>query len=167
MAHTDSPEVPELAPVAAKPRVVREQREIVAFDDDPRDAPSLELAVVPQRPHATGVRSRPCPVCETELARDVLRCPECGEPMPECPLVMPHSYALAYEPPSPRSPFFEEVASVLPTSFAKRLFVYPLLLAFFANLLVPCRFHGTFACLALSLVGLLGLFAHHRTKPLA
>lgn len=164
MAHDDRPAVPELdlSTDRHSPRPPRALAMVEpSLDDDPRDAPPLELSVEPSRPHATGVRSWPCPVCQTELARDVLRCPECGERLGQDPFAVPPSYALAPTANRASAPFWDEAAALLPIGVAKRLLVYPLLLAFFANLLVPCRFHATLPCLFLAAIGLVGVVASH------
>lgn len=73
---------------------------------------------------------------------------------------LPHARATA-EPPAQ---FLVHVADVLPMGVAKRVLLYPLLFAFFANLLVPCRFHSTGACLLLAAVGLLGVYANRKVS---
>ncbi len=171
--HDSTPEVPELALATTKVRAVSSGQVTkvsrVSFDDDPRDEPSLELAIEPRRPDATGVRSWPCPVCQAELPRDVFTCPECGERMMDDPFAPYSAYVVAPDSaiaPRPAPRWLQEVADVLPIGVAKRIFVYPLLFAFFANLFVPCRFHSTGVCVLIAAIGFLGVIAHHRTQPL-
>lgn len=133
----------------------------------------IELADIGVKHVATGVRSWPCPTCQAEVPRDQRICAECGERLfdesmlltfdpvrgvPVLPLAVRESADLR----APAS-FASHVADVLPRSVAKRLFVYPLIFAFFCNLLVPCRFHETGLCLLAAGVGLLGLWANGRT----
>ena len=137
-----------------------------------KDAPplELELADVGVKHVATGVRSWPCPTCQAEVPRDQRICAECGERLfdesmllsfdavrgvPVLPLAVRESADLG----APAS-FASHVADVLPRSMAKRLFVYPLLFAFFCNLLVPCRFHETGLCLFVAGLGLFALWAN-------
>ncbi len=163
-------ELPPSAPAAACARAEAPEGE----------PPAIELSEVPARRIYTGVRSRGCPVCQTELPLAQRICHECGERLFEeglvlsaegqrAPLVGP-SYGLPRgatwttpAQPVPVSGPLAVVADHLPMSVAKRLLLYPLLAVFFCNLLIPCRFHQTGFALALALVGLLGVVAHHKT----
>jgi hypothetical protein len=172
MRNGDMPVVPDLIlPSRAAASGVAGPRPSVGAEAAP-DTPELELAVEPLRPHATGVRSLPCPVCQAELAADVGVCPECGERLFDADLVVPvdggramvqvRAASVVREPHG----LAEEVSSHFPMAVAKRVLVYPLLFAFFANLLIPCRFHSTWACLVVSLVGLVGVVANLRSRSL-
>lgn len=138
-----------------------------AQDGAPDDVyePTIELAVIPPRLVVTGVRSWPCPVCQCELPREQYVCPECGERMTDELAFMGSGHlptpeaGLTTEGPSG---FLVQAADILPMAVAKRLLVYPLLFAFFANLFVPCRFHSTGSCLLLASLGLLGVYANHK-----
>jgi hypothetical protein len=158
------PQVPDLAMPAVHTKVSRlaprAEAEIVE--------PSFELAPPPARA-VTGVRSWPCPVCQCELPRDQRVCPECGERMFDEAMLVPYDHVRGV-PTLPHarfeetteSAFWVHAADLLPVFVAKRLLLYPLLFAFFANLLVPCRFHSTGACLLLAVVGLVGMWANRK-----
>jgi hypothetical protein len=132
----------------------------------------IELADVGVKHVATGVRSWPCPTCQAEVPRDQRICAECGERLFDESMLLtfdpvrgvPVLPLAVREPDHVRgaSSFASHVVDVLPRSIAKRLFVYPLLFAFFCNLLVPCRFHETGLCLFVAGIGLLGLWANGR-----
>lgn len=168
MQNGDMPVVPDL--VLPPPADGASASKAPAVADDALDLPELELAVAPVRAHATGVRSLPCPVCQAELGADVRVCPECGERLFDADLVVPFDGGRAMVPVRAASVVREpvgladELASSFPMAAAKRVLVYPLLLAFFANLLVPCRFHSTWACLLVSAVGLVGVVANVRAR---
>jgi len=157
--------VPELdlaRAVEAPPRAVEAPRIV----EPPSAAPggALELAVAPRWHVATGVRSKACPVCLCELSLAQWVCHECGER-----LGVDHGLVVAGAPwaerPSGRQPrrlhgALQALADAAPMSVGKRLLLYPLLAIFFCNLLIPCRFHQTGACLLLALVGAVIVLAH-------
>lgn len=156
---THTPVVPELAVPSVVTRVAPR------LDAEPEE-PILELAVEPARPAATGVRSWPCPVCQVEVPRDQRICPDCGERMFDEAMLLPFDASAVgtsmapYAKVAPKERWLSEIADLLPMSVAKRVFVYPLLFAFFANLFIPCRFHSTGACALLALLGLIGVYAN-------
>jgi hypothetical protein len=168
MQNGDMPAVPDLVLPPLPDSASTPRASEVACDT--LDLPELELAVAPVRAHATGVRSLPCPVCQAELGADVGVCPECGERLFDADLVAPFDGGRAMVPVRAASivrelvTLADEVATSFPMAAAKRVLVYPLLLAFFANLLVPCRFHSTWACLLVSAVGLVGVAANVRAR---
>ena len=163
------PVVPDLdldAHVRVRPEGARASG---VFEGEPQPI-EIELADVGVKHVATGVRSWPCPTCQAEVPRDQRICAECGERL------FDESMLLAFDPvrgvpvlplavresADARGPlsFASQVADVLPRSIAKRLLVYPLLFAFFCNLLIPCRFHETGLCLLVAGVGIFGLWAN-------
>lgn len=157
----DLPPVVEAPPVAeALPRV-----EAPRLVPPPTDGPgsALELAVAPRWHVATGVRSKACPVCLCELSLAQWVCHECGER-----LGVDHGLVVAGAPwaeraSAPRAPLhgaLQGLADAVPMSVGKRLLLYPLLAIFFCNLLIPCRFHQTGACLLLALAGAVVVLAH-------
>lgn len=163
------PVVPDLdlgAHVRVRPEAARA---LGALEREHREI-EIELADVGVKHVATGVRSWPCPTCQAEVPRNERICAECGERLFDESMLLPFDpvrgvpvLPLAVRESSDvRGPlsFASQVADVLPRSIAKRLLVYPLLFAFFCNLLVPCRFHETGLCLFVAGVGLFGLWAN-------
>lgn len=158
------PQVPDLALPAVHTKASRLEPLI---EVEPVE-PTFELAPPPARA-VTGVRSWPCPVCQFELPRDQRVCPECGERMFDEAMLVPFDHVRGV-PTLPHARLEEttvpglwvDAADLLPVFLAKRLLLYPLLFAFFANLLVPCRFHSTGACLLLAVVGLVGMYANRK-----
>ncbi|HQY62852.1 MAG: hypothetical protein IPF92_07230 [Myxococcales bacterium] len=127
----------------------------------------LELADAPAWHVATGVRTRACPVCQCELGLTQWACHECGERLgADSGLALAGSTVPARgdwraEPPHAGGRgALAAIADAVPLGVGKRLLLYPLLAAFFCNLLIPCRFHETWACLVLALFGGVVVAAH-------
>ena len=156
-----APRVADAPGVALAPPVAEARHSI---DAAPAAAGAeLELAATPRWHVATGVRSKACPVCLCELSVGQWVCHECGERLgvDHGLVVAGAAFAERASPgQEPHRGALEAVAGAVPMAVGKRLLLYPLLAAFFCNLLIPCRFHQTGACLLLALAGAVVVFAH-------
>lgn len=154
------------------PRAVEVPSYAVEVPSRPEPEVPLELAALPGWHVATGVRSKPCPVCLAELPLTQSVCHECGERLvEESGLVVAGSSwtsparvarQATPAPPPPRTGALVALADAIPLGVGKRLLLYPLLAIFFCRLLIPCRFHETGVCLLLALFGGLVVVAHRK-----